>query len=123
MLWQSSSVWAKRGKYLSLSHLKEEITNGLYRLRPPVEQRYAFPLEDGGFDCVGFTSTEERFHGWCNGLFAHCWEGADPRLEVLDDREKWLPKRQEAISALRKIAEGESEGEHIAELEERGLVR
>ena len=38
----------------------------------------AFPKPDGGFDLLGFTSTDERFHKWCSDLFEYYWEKAEP---------------------------------------------
>ena len=38
----------------------------------------AFPKPDGGFDLLGFTSTDERFHRWCSDLFEYYWEKAEP---------------------------------------------
>ena len=37
-----------------------------------------FPKLDGGFDLLGFTSTDEHFHKWCSDLFKHYWEKAEP---------------------------------------------
>lgn len=37
-----------------------------------------FPQEEGGFDFLGFTSTEEGAHKWCRDVFMHYWEGATP---------------------------------------------
>jgi len=38
----------------------------------------AFPLQDGGYDYLGFTSGDERTHKWCVDLFEHYWEQASP---------------------------------------------
>jgi len=38
----------------------------------------AFPLQDGGYDYLGFTSGDERTHKWCVDLFEHYWERASP---------------------------------------------
>ena len=36
----------------------------------------AFPLPDGSYDYVGFTSKDEGFLSWCHGLFQETWAGA-----------------------------------------------
>ena len=45
----------------------------------------AFPLEDGTFDYLGFTTTDLEAVALCADLFKHCWEGAYivPKLEFL----------------------------------------
>jgi predicted transcriptional regulator len=37
-----------------------------------------FPQEDGDFDFLGFTSTDEAVHRWCSDVFQHYWERATP---------------------------------------------
>ncbi len=41
----------------------------------------AFPTTSGRFDYLGFTSNDERAHGWCYDLFQYYWEGAKPLPE------------------------------------------
>jgi len=36
----------------------------------------AFPLEDGSFDYIGFTTTDEKAVNLCSDIFRHCWERA-----------------------------------------------
>jgi predicted transcriptional regulator len=36
----------------------------------------AFPLEDGTFDYLGFSTTDPEAVALCADLFEHCWEGA-----------------------------------------------
>ena len=36
----------------------------------------AFPLEDGSFDYIGFTTTDEKAVSLCSDIFEHCWERA-----------------------------------------------
>lgn len=38
--------------------------------------RLSFPASDGKMDYVGFGSTDERGHKWCQDLFMHYWEEA-----------------------------------------------
>ena len=36
----------------------------------------AFPLEDGSFDYIGFSTTDEKAVSLCFDIFKHCWERA-----------------------------------------------
>lgn len=38
----------------------------------------AFPLEDGSFDFLGFTSKDERARKWCCDLFYYYWDRSEP---------------------------------------------
>jgi predicted transcriptional regulator len=42
-----------------------------------------FPQEDGDFDFLGFTSTDEAAHRWCRDVFRHYWERATPVGNIL----------------------------------------
>ena len=41
----------------------------------------AFPLQDGGFDYLGFRSDDPGVHGWCKDLFEHYWDRGARRTE------------------------------------------
>ena len=36
----------------------------------------AFPFANGRFDYLGFTSKDERFHGWCAEVYRYYWDRA-----------------------------------------------
>ena len=38
----------------------------------------AFPMENNLFDYRGFSSTDPKFHSWCNEIFQYYWEKAVP---------------------------------------------
>jgi len=86
----------------------------------------AFPYRDGRFDYLGFASEDERARGWCRDLFAHHWERAEPRTEVVQRNLDWITSKPRELDALKKIATGE-ETALVAEarqgLEEQGLVK
>jgi len=42
----------------------------------------SFPTRDGKFDYLGFTSKDDKALKWCNDLFRHYWERAEPKHEV-----------------------------------------
>jgi predicted transcriptional regulator len=41
----------------------------------------AFPLHDGRFDYLGFTSKNPQVHNWCHDVYEHYWELSKPRTE------------------------------------------
>jgi len=52
----------------------------------------AFPLEDGTFDYLGFSTTDPKAIALCADLFKHCWEQAYivPKLEFVDRSYRYL---------------------------------
>jgi predicted transcriptional regulator len=52
----------------------------------------AFPLEDGTFDYLGFTTTDPDAIELCADLFRHCWEEAYivPKSEFIDRSYRYL---------------------------------
>ena len=85
----------------------------------------AFPLLDGRFDYLGFTSKDERAHKWCKDLFLYYWEKARPRAIVVEELYWWVKKRPNAINTLKQIASGEVvyEKDLISELESMCLIK
>jgi len=67
----------------------------------------AFPTPDGEFDYRGFTAEDERSIKWCNDLFQHYWETAEPRVYI-SPTEYMQPKR---VS----VPEAETRGHIIVE--------
>jgi predicted transcriptional regulator len=66
--------------------LQERIVEGLDFFLYMSEKRVAaiaFPTLDGRLDYTGFSSADERAHGWCRDLFRHYWENAEPRREFV----------------------------------------
>ena len=41
----------------------------------------AFPLQDGSFDFLGFTSKDQRAHKWCHDTFEYYWERAKRSID------------------------------------------
>ena len=41
----------------------------------------AFPLHDGRFDYLGFTSKNPQVHTWCHDVYEYYWDLAKPRTE------------------------------------------
>lgn len=86
----------------------------------------AFPILDGGFDYLGFTSKDERTHLWCSDVFNYYWNRARDRYTVAEELLRWIRNRPEAISVLRRVAAGKAvlEGkELILELENTHLLK
>jgi predicted transcriptional regulator len=42
----------------------------------------SFPTSDGKFDCLGFTSKDDKALKWCNDLFRYYWERAKLKHEL-----------------------------------------
>jgi predicted transcriptional regulator len=85
----------------------------------------AFPLVDGRFDYLGFTSTDERMHTYCKDLFLYYWEHAQPRINVVEELYRWMKKRTSTIYALKQIDSGEvvSDNDLMLELESFYLIK
>jgi predicted transcriptional regulator len=85
----------------------------------------AFPLLEGGFDYVGFTSEDERPRSWCKDVFEFYWEKGLGREALADKLYRWVTKRPKAGRVLRSIGEGKGviDEEWLGELENVGLVR
>jgi len=86
----------------------------------------AFPSLDGKFDYIGFTSTDEKSHKWCEDLFKYYWERASGREEVAEELYRIIKKKPNAISVLRKIASKETithGKELVPELEHIHLIK
>jgi predicted transcriptional regulator len=85
----------------------------------------AFPLLEGGFDYVGFTSEDERTRSWCKDVFEFYWEKSLGREALADKLYRWVTKRPKAGKVLTSIGEGKGviDEEWLGELENVGLVR
>lgn len=75
----------------------------------------AFPLATGRFDCLGFTSTDERVHVWCHALFRHYWANASNRQRLAEEAYRWLTKHPDAMNAFNDIALGKRVPQHEVE--------
>ena len=85
-----------------------------------------FPLLDGRFDYLGFTSADERTHRWCKDLFEYYWGRSRSREGMAEEILEWIRKRPEAIYALESVAAGKdiSHGrDYVRELERRFLTK
>ena len=86
----------------------------------------AFPLQDGAFEYLGFTSDDERAHKWCEDLFQHYGDRDELRSEVVERLYDWIMDKQGAINTLKDIATGKEtapEEESASKLENKDLVR
>lgn len=89
------------------------------------EALLAFPSNDGKFDYQGFICKDKNALTWCRKLFQHYWERAQTLEIVIDELYRWITKKTEAISVLRKVATGTKiiQGkELISELRQKGLM-
>jgi len=85
-----------------------------------------FPLPDGKFDYLGFTTADEQAHKWCRNLFLYLWDRAIDREMFADELHRWIKNRTNAIQVLKKIAEGKeviNDDELVLELEKMSLIK
>lgn len=85
-----------------------------------------FPLSQGTFDYLGFTSRDKESRKWCGDLFEYYWKKARNRENVAEELYQWISKKPEAAHALRYAATGEKTlrgKEQISELESRSLMK
>jgi predicted transcriptional regulator len=66
----------------------------------------AFPLANGRFDYLGFSSTDERTHAWCHALFSNYWARATNRQRLAEEAHRWLTEHSGALRAFTEIAQG-----------------
>lgn len=88
----------------------------------------AFPSQEGRYEysLMGFTSTDERAHKWCEDLFQYYWEIAEPRSEAVERLFRWIRDKPRLVNTLKTIVAGKklTYGEkYTSELETKGLVR
>ena len=78
------------------SYFSEEVHVFLYANE--AEAVIAFPLSEGGFDYLGFSSDDSGFHKYCVDLFDYYCERADPpdqdRMKKADARLNQYPDRK-----------------------------
>ena len=119
-------VWAKaRTSGLLDERIAERLDVYLYMSDKEVAG-VAFPLRNGRFDYLGFATTDERAHKWCQDLFQYYWERARSRESIVEELHSWIKNRPRAIHALREIAEGKKTAyreDLVSELESVGLVK
>ncbi len=85
-----------------------------------------FPLLDGKFDYLGFTSVDKRVQRWCRDLFKYYWRRSPSREDKAEEILEWIRNKPEAIYVLESIATGKDirhRKDYIQELERRFLVR
>lgn len=85
-----------------------------------------FPLPDGRFDYLGFTSTDEQAHKWCRDLFLYYWDRAIDREIFTEESYNQIKNRTNAIQVLKKIAAGKevlNGDELVSELENMHLLK
>jgi len=86
----------------------------------------AFPLLNGKFDYLGFSSGDKRTNVWCRDLYKCYWNRAKSRSKMVEQLSTWIKKKPDAINALKDIAEGKEiihEPELISELEKMSLLK
>jgi hypothetical protein len=79
----------------------------------------AFPLANGRFDYLGFTSTDGRVHAWCHELFLHYWANASNRQQLVEEAYQWITQHPDAMRAFNDIAQGKRTPQHevVSQLE------
>lgn len=85
----------------------------------------AFPLPDGKFDYLGFTSDDERIRNWCKQLFEYYWGIAQKRDDLAANLNRWVKNRPKAREALLEMVSGKAytrDGDVLRGLQEVGLV-
>jgi predicted transcriptional regulator len=79
----------------------------------------AFPQANGRFDYLGFSSTDERAHAWCRGLFRHYWARASNRQRLAEEAHRWLTEHAGALRAFTNITQGHNvSNEEASQLEQ-----
>jgi predicted transcriptional regulator len=86
----------------------------------------AFPMTNGKFDYIGFSSRDEDVRLWCKELFEYYWERSTPRDEFIEDFQRWIVNTPGAGDALRDFGEGR--GKEVDDgirstFEEKGLFK
>lgn len=123
--WYQPTVNQARQSELLQERLLQRLDVYLYMSEKEVAM-ISFPLAEGTFDYLGFTSKDEASHKWCRDLFEHYWERAPSRETLASELHKWIEKRPQAINVLRNIGAGKEivhGKEQISELESRSLVK
>jgi hypothetical protein len=85
-----------------------------------------FPLLDGRFDYLGFSSANGRAHKWCRDLFEYYWGRARSREGMAEELYEWIRNKPEALYVLESIAAGRDilhGRDCVPELERRLLVK
>jgi len=86
----------------------------------------SFPLSDGGFDYIGFSTKDKFTHKWCEDLFKYYWDRAIPRESVIEKLYNWVMKIPESTNVLQNIAKKRKivyGKELLPELEKKHLIK
>jgi len=85
-----------------------------------------FPLPDGRFDYLRFTSKNEAVHKWCKDAFQYYWDNGRDRQILAEELYTWIITRPKAVQVLenlrlrKEVLHGE---EVIPELEAKSLIK
>lgn len=86
----------------------------------------SFPLPDGKFDYIGFSTEEEQSHEWCEDLFKYFWERTRNRTSLGEELYNWIKKRPEAVDILVNVVTGKdvsNKKELLSELEGKSIIK
>ena len=102
----------KLGMYLYLSEKEVAIAS--------------FPLPDGRFDYLGFSTKDEQGHKWCEDLFKYYWKRTLSRRSLGEEHYNWIKKRPEAVEIFVNVVTGKdvsNDEELLSELEGKSLIK
>jgi len=102
----------KLGMYLYLSEKEVAIAS--------------FPLPDGRFDYLGFSTEDKQGHKWCEDLFMHYWERTINRTSLGEELYNWIKERPEAVDILVNVVTGKdfsNDKELLSELEGKSIIK
>ncbi len=86
----------------------------------------SFPLPDGRFDYLGFSSENEQGHKWCEDLFKYYWKRTFNRTSLGEELYNWIKERPEAVDILVNVVTGKdasNDKELLSELEGKSLIK
>ena len=102
----------KLGMYLYLSEKEVAIAS--------------FPLPDGRFDYIGFSTEDEQGHKWCEDLFTYYWERTINRRSLGEELYHWIKGRPELVDLLVNVVMGKDvskDEELFSELESKSIIK
>jgi len=86
----------------------------------------SFPLPDGRFDYLGFSTEDEEGHKWCDDLFTYYWGRTINRTRLGEELYHWIKGRPELVDLLVKFATGKdvsNNEELLSELEGKSIIK
>lgn len=86
----------------------------------------SFPLPDGRFDYLGFSSEDEQSHKWCKDIFKYYWKRTHNRTTLGEELYNWIKERPEAVDVLVNIVTGKdisNDKELLSALEGKSIIK